>query len=375
MSKLLFVVAEDWYFVSHRLSLAQAAARAGFDVAVATRVGPEAAVLAASGLRIFPLQRFERAGRNPWREMNAIVELFRIYRSWRPDVVHHVALKPVIYGSIAAYLTGVTARVNALAGLGFIFSSTSIRARLLRLVVRPLLAGVLRGERCRVILQNPDDVTVMSHAGIAPKTIRLIKGAGVDPLRFDVRPEPLGPPLVILAGRLLWDKGIGDFVKVAQELRKAGIEARFALVGDSDPANPAAVSIRQLETWHKSGDIEWWGRQKNMPEVFSMATIVCLPSTYGEGVPKVLIEAAACGKPLVAYDVPGCREIVRDGYNGALLPPGDLNGLGAAIRRLLADAELRAAMGQRSRQLAVGEFSDASVHARTLEVYGELLAA
>jgi glycosyltransferase involved in cell wall biosynthesis len=372
--KLLFVATEDWYFVSHRLSLAQAAARAGFDVAVATRVGPEAGGLAASGLRVFPLCQLERAGKKPWRELRAIAELYGIYRDWRPDLVHHVALKPVLYGSIAAYLAGVRAKINALAGLGYVFSSASAKARLLRKFIRPLLTLVLRGKGCRVILQNPDDVKVLAGLGVAQGRIRLIKGAGVDPVRFDVRPVNTERPRVILAARMLWDKGVADFVEVARALRAAKVDATFVLVGDTDPANPSAVPRHQLEAWNEVGDIEWWGRRSDMPEVLGMATIVCLLSTYGEGVPKVLIEAASCGKPLVAYDVPGCREIVHDGENGVLLPAGDVAGVAAALQRLIGDPELRAAMGRLSRELAVGEFSEAVVHARTLDVYRELLA-
>lgn len=374
--RLMFVVTEDWYFVSHRLDLARAAARAGFDVAVATRVGRAAAPLASSGLEVVPLSRMSRIGRNPWREMRAIGELLGIYRSWRPDIVHHVALKPVIYGSIAARLAGVPTKVNALAGLGFIFSSASPRARLLRLLIRPLLAFVLRGGRGRVILQNPDDIAALSGAGlVAPETVRLIKGAGVDTVRFPAMPFPPGRPLVVLASRMLWNKGVGDFVALARMSRAAGVDARFALVGESDAGNPAAVPERQLEEWRRSGDVEWWGRRDDMPEVFGMASLVCLPSTYGEGVPKALIEAASCGRPVVAYDVPGCREIVRDGENGFLLTPGDVAGMAAVVARLLADADLRADMGRKSRAIACDEFSDVVVHARTLEVYRELLGS
>ncbi len=372
--KLLFVVTEDWYFVSHRLRLAQAAASSGFDVAVAARVGPEAEVLAASGLRIFPLRRLERAGKSPWRELWAIAELYGIYREWRPDLVHHVALKPVLYGGIAAYFAGVSARVSALAGLGYVFSSASVKARFLRQFICPLLSIVLRGQGCRVILQNPDDVRVLTRLGVAQERIRLIKGAGVDLVRFSDRPLKTERPHIILAARMLWDKGVADFVEVARTLRSAKVDAAFVLVGDADTDNPSSVPRHQLEAWHEAGDIEWWGRRSDMPEVFGMATVVCLLSIYGEGVPKVLIEAAACGKPLVAYDVPGCREIVHDGDNGFLLPAGDVLGVTVALKRLIGDPELRAAMGLQSRQLAVGEFSEAAVHARTLDIYGEILS-
>jgi glycosyltransferase involved in cell wall biosynthesis len=372
--RLLFVVTEDWYFVSHRLGLAMTAARAGYEVAVATRLGREAGRLASSGLTVIPLTQMSRGGGNPWREIRAIVELVRVYRAWRPDIVHHVAFKPVIYGGIAASLAGVRVRVNALAGLGFMFSSASARARLFRLLARPLLAFVLRGGHGRVILQNPDDFSALSSSGVIDRAdVRLIRGAGVDTERFAAVPLPPGRPVVVLASRMLWSKGVGDFVAAARSLRAAGVDACFALVGESDAGNPAAVPEYQLEEWRRSGDVEWWGRRDDMPQVFGAAAIVCLPSTYGEGVPKALIEAASCGRPLVAYDVPGSREIVRDGQNGILVPPGDVVAFAAAVGRLLADAALRAAMGERARQIALGEFSDAIVQAATLDVYREVL--
>jgi glycosyltransferase involved in cell wall biosynthesis len=371
--RLLFVVTEDWYFVSHRLRLAQAAVAAGFDVAVASRITREGATLAASGLEIIPLARLLRAGRNPWGEALAILELRQVYQAWRPDIIHHVAMKPVIYGSLAARLTDVSAVVNALAGLGFVFSSSSVKGRLLRGVIRPLLRLVLKTDRSRVILQNPDDAQALVGTDlVAAERVRLIRGAGVELERFRVRPEPADRPLVILAGRMLWNKGVGDFVEVARCLREAGSDARFALVGGSDSGNPAAVPDERLAAWDRAGHVEWWGRRDDMPDVFAQAMVVCLPSTYGEGVPKVLIEAAACGRPIVAYDIPGCREIVRHGENGLLVRPGDRAALAAAIRALLSDPRLRAQMGSRGREIAESEFSESLIFAQTLAVYREL---
>lgn len=371
--RLLFVVTEDWYFVTHRLRLAQAAVAAGFHVAVATRITREKATLAASGLEVIPLAKLLRSSRNPYHEVQAILELRRVYRSWRPDIVHHVAMKPVIYGSLAARMTGVSAVVNALAGMGFVFSTRSFNASLLRGMIRPLLGLVLGGDRSRVILQNPDDSMALIRAGlVATNHVRLIKGAGVDPDRFKVRPEPHGRPIVILAGRMLWNKGVGDFVEISRFLRATGIDARFVLVGENDPGNPASVPEEQLSVWDRAGYIERWGRHDDMPEVFMQASIVCLPSTYGEGVPKVLIEAAACGRPIVAYDIQGCREIVRQGENGLLVCSGDVAGFAAAIRLLLSDAHLREKMGNRGREIVLKEFSETLVFKQTLQVYHEL---
>lgn len=371
--RLMFVVTEDWYFVSHRLRLAQAASSAGFEVAVATRIGREAGTLEASGLHVVALEKLSRTSRNPWHEAQAILELCRIYASWQPDIVHHVAIKPVIYGSLAARMVGLHAVVNALAGLGFVFSSGTFKAQLLRILVRPLLKLALGGSRSRVILQNPDDSRALADLGlVASNRIRLIRGAGVDLEKFSAGAMPHGRPIVILAARMLWDKGVGAFVDVARALQEGGIDARFVLAGESDPGNPAAVPETQLAQWRSAGVVEWWGRCIDMPDVFHQTSIVCLPTTYGEGIPKVLIEAAACGRPIVAYDVPGCREIVRNGENGFLVPRGDVAGLAFAVSTLLADSDLRASMGRKGREIAVEEFSEALVVAQTLDIYREL---
>ena len=369
--KLLIVVTEDWYFVSHRLGLAKAAQRSGFDVGVAIRLGSFSDVLLKSGLHIIPLKKLSRESRNPFREMAAVMELFNIYRTWRPDIVHHVTFKPVIYGTIAALLAGNIFRINALAGLGFVFSSKSFKASLLRKFVKPLLTLLLRGSRSLVILQNRDDVSLLMRIGVRESAIRLIRGAGVNLDVYTTDTVSSYPPIVMLASRLIWDKGVGDFVRIARIIKKEQKFVRFVLVGDSDSANPSAVPRSQLEEWHESGDIEWWGYREDMPEVYRMATVVCLPSTYGEGIPKTLIEAAACGKPLVSYDVPGCREIVLDGYNGFLVKPDDLLAMVEALRVLLSNEGLRSTMGVRSRKLAETDFSDTLVYDQTLAVYRE----
>ncbi|HUW36076.1 MAG TPA: glycosyltransferase family 4 protein [Rhodocyclaceae bacterium] len=374
MAKLLFLVAEDWYFCSHRLPLARAAKAAGYEVVVATRVGTHADAITAEGFKLVAIG-LRRSGRNPWREFRAILEIAGIYRRERPDLVHHVALKPVLYGAIAARLARVPAVVNALAGLGFVFASASLKARLLR----PWVVGALRlsidAKGSALIVQNPDDRKMLVEGGVvAAARVRLIRGSGVDIRRFAPTPEPGGTPLVMLPSRLLWDKGVGEFVAAARLLRERGVEARFVLVGDSDPETSAAIPVGQLQAWQSVGAVEWWGRQTtwDMPAVLGSSHVVCLPSYRGEGLPKVLLEAAACGRPLVATDVPGCREIVIDGGNGLLVPPRDAPALADAIGRLLADPDLRAAMGRRGRELVEAQFSEERVVAQTLALYREL---
>lgn len=372
--RLLFVVAEDWYFCSHRLHIAVAARQAGYDVAVATRVGRDAARIEAAGLRVHPIG-LARGGLNPWRELASFLELLRVYRRERPDLAHHVAVKPVIYGSLAARLSGVPRVVNALAGLGFLFSSASLKARLLRPLATAAYRLLLGGRGRLLILQNPDDRDLFVARGLAPAaSIRLIRGSGVDTARFCARPESAGAPLVVLPARLLRDKGVVEFVAAARLLRARGIDARFALVGAADPQNPASLAPAQIEAWRAEGVVEVWGQCDDMPEVYAQSALVCLPS-YREGLPKALLEAASCGRAIVATDVPGCREIVAHGDNGLLVPPRDAAALAEAMATLLGDAAMRARMGARGRERAIAEFADGRVAEATLAVYRELLAA
>ncbi len=369
--KLLFLVTEDWYFCSHRLPPARAAQAAGYDIIVATRVGSRGADIAAEGFKLVPLD-LQRRSRNPLRELAAIAQIVKIYLRERPDVVHHVALKPVLYGSLAAYLVRGPAVVNALAGMGFLFSSSTRLASVLRAVVSRFFRLLLNSGRNLLILQNPDDEAMLVNAGlVAAQRVRLIRGSGVDVQRFAPTPEAQTTPVVMLPSRMLWDKGVGEFVEAARLLRARGAAARFVLVGNGDPDNPASISDGQLKAWHDSGVVESWGHCSNMPATLAQAHIVCLPS-YREGLPKVLLEAAACGRALIATDAPGCREIVRHAENGLLVPLRDAAGLANAIERLLGDADLRRTMGQQGRRMVESEFSEAKVAEQTLAVYREL---
>jgi len=370
--RLLYLVTEDWYFCSHRLPLGIAAREHGFDVTVATRVQRHAESIRAAGLKLVPLQ-WARHGHNPFEELNALREVIRVYRRERPDVVHHVAIKPVLYGSIAARITGTPAVINAIAGLGYLESSNDLRARLLRRVVETGYHLLLDHPNNRLIVQNPDDQSALVERKIIDAAhIALIRGSGVDVTRFTPAPEPGGTPLVVLPARLLRDKGVIEFVAAARMLREQGVPARFALVGEPDPKHPAAISRAALERWQADGVVETWGWREDMAEVFQRCHLVCLPS-YREGLPKALLEAAACERAIVTCDVPGCREVVRDGDNGLLVPSRDAASLAAALRRLLQDPALRQRMARRGRERAVEEFSVERVVADTLKVYRECL--
>ena len=370
--RLLLLVTEDWHFWSHRIDLACAARRAGFEVFVATRVAAHADRIRAAGLTVCPLRRLRR-GAPSVRDLAAVLEITQLYRRVRPDVVHPIAVKPVVYGSWAARLARVPRIVNAIAGLGSSFIGTVTGAGLLRATMKRVLRSALATPGSRVIFQNRDDLNYFMQSGILGQTPALIiPGAGVDLSLFSASPEPTGTPVVMLAARLLWDKGVGEFVGAARVLADRRIDARFVLVGMVDPRNPTGIPEDQLRAWQAEGVVEWWGHRDDMPRTLRAANLIVLPS-YREGFPKVLLEAAASGRAVVATDVPGCREIVRHGENGYLVPSRDAESLAAAIAALVQDPVRRAEAGLRGREIAVSEFSSDRIAHDTLVVYRELL--
>jgi len=370
--KLLFFVTEDWYFCSHRLELAVAAQEAGYDVAVVTRERQHGEMIREAGIRLIPIE-MSRGGTRFRGEVRSFREVHRIYRRERPDLVSHIAIKPILYGTAAARLAGTQGIVNTFTGLGLLFSSDHARARAFRPVLRLLLRGLLHSRRVMAIFQNPDDASVLQKA-IMPGQSALIPGSGVDTSRFVASPEPPETPVVVLASRLLWQKGLREFVEAARLLRREGTQARFAVVGKTDPENANTIPTEQMSRWQEEGAIEWWGFRDDMPAVYANSHIACLPSYYGEGVPKALIEAASCGRAIVTTDVPGCREVVADGENGFLVPARDSVALAAALRRLIVDPDLRSRMGQVGRQRAVSEFAIDRVISATLDVYRQSLS-
>jgi glycosyltransferase involved in cell wall biosynthesis len=371
--RLLFVVTEDWYFASHRLELARAARSAGFEVALATRVSSFAKQIESAGIQLFPLRYMRRSSRNPWIELRAVAELTAVYRAWRPAITHHVAAKPVIYGGLAARAAQVPAVVNALAGLGYAFASSRRSARLLRPLMLVAYRIALQHSHARLIVQNPEDAAVVIGNRLAlPSAVRCVRGSGVDTSKFTPSPEPSGPTTFMLAARMLWDKGVGEFIEAARMLRGRGVAARFVLVGDADPENPAAIARTELQRWQDEGTVEWWGHRSDMAEVFRSTHVVCLPS-YREGLPKVLLEAAACGRPLIAADVPGCREIAIHGESALLVPPRDARRLADAMEALAADPKLRQRLGNCGNRMVRDGFTVGLVNAEMIEIYRELL--
>lgn len=367
MKRLLFFVTEDWYFCSHRLPLAQAALAAGYRVSVVTRVQAHGEIITRAGLNLIPFEN-ARAGLNPLVELGTLVRLVALYRRERPDIVHHVALKPVVYGSIAAWLVRVPEVINALAGMGWLFTSASGLARWLKPIVRGVLGVLLR--RGTSLVQNPDDGRLLQELGVSSSGIRLIPGSGVDLATYRFSPERLGPVTIVLPARLLWPKGVGEFVEAARILRRRGVTAQFILAGAPDDANPSAVPTAEIQRWVSEGIVAHLGWTDDMPRVFAESHIVCLPSYYGEGIPKALIEAAAAGRPIVTTDMPGCREIVHHEENGLLVPTRDATAVADALQRLIETPALRERFGRRGRERAEQEFGIDAIVRQTLALYG-----
>lgn len=346
---LLYVVTEDWYFLSHRLPMARAARDAGFRVAVATRVGDGGAAIAAEGFELIPLGMTRRS-RGLGAEMAAIAELLRLYRRLRPAVVHHIALKAAVYGSLAARLAGVPAVINSVAGLGYAFIGRELKARLLKIGMLAAFRILFRGRNRWLVVQNQDDYALFVGSGMtaADRTV-IIRGSGVDTDAFHPSPEAAAPLRAALVARMLWDKGVGEAVEAARLLRQWHVPLRLVLVGGPDPANPKSIAEAQLRQWQEEGLVEWWGHRQDIASVWEQCAVGVLPS-YREGLPKSLLEAAACGRPLVATDVPGCRELVRDDANGLLVPAQDALALAQALKRLAEDAGLRSRLGAQARR-------------------------
>lgn len=373
--RLAFVVTEDWYFWSHRAALARAAVDAGYDVSVVTRVTDHGDRIEALGLRLVPWE-VERGAVGLSGELGAFRSLVRALRDIKPDLVHNVALKPVVFGSLAARLAGCRRVVNALAGLGFVFSSQSARARRLRLPLRVALRLALAGRASRVIVQNPEDGGWLRGIGVPAERLHLIRGAGVDIERFSPAPEPSQPPFVVtMVSRMLKNKGVDTMVACGRLLRQKGEPVEIRLVGPPDPGNLGSLTEDELQALNDEGVVRWEGPREDIPAVWQEAHVAALPSTYGEGLPKSLLEAAAAGRPIIATDLPGCREIAREDETALVVPPDDPPAVADAILRLAADGELRRRLGARARAMAENEFADAIIIGAVLALYEDLLNA
>ncbi len=345
---------------------------AGHEVIIVAREREQGEHIRAAGLRFINLD-FVRRSINLLTELRQIRRIVMIYRRERPDLVHHVSPKPILYGTIAALLAGVPAIVNAPVGMGYVFSSNDWRARLLRPFVRMAYRFLANPRRSRVVFENADDLkSFVNWRAVRASDAVLIRGAGVDLNQFRPTERKNSTPAIALVARMLRDKGVTEYVAAAHQLHDEGVVARFLLVGVPDPMNPTSIPLETLETWHGTKGVEWLGWCDDIPGLLKKIDVMCLPS-YREGLPKTLIEAAACGLPIVTTDTPGCREVVRHGDNGFLVPVGDVSQLAEALKLLIQNPELRDRMGERGVAIAAEEFSSDRVIAETLNLYEKLL--
>jgi glycosyltransferase involved in cell wall biosynthesis len=371
MKRVLLCANTDWYLYNFRLALARFLRQEGLEVVLVSPPGAYTAALEADGFQWIHWD-VGRKSMLPWQELPALMHLVSIYRQIQPDLVHHHTIKPVLYGSLAARLAGVPRMINSITGRGYIFLGEGPRARMLRLLVSPIYRLALNPSYNTVIFENRVDRDYfIQHRLVPASQTRLIEGVGVDPERYQPFKEPPGPPVVVLAARMLWDKGVGVFVEAARILKHAHPKTRFVLTGIPDPGNPSSIPEEVLQDWHHAGIVEWWGWQANMPAVYQQCHIVTLPTFYGEGVPTTLLEAAACARPLVTTDTPGCDQVVTEGVNGFRVPPNDAQALAQALERLLVDPGLRGRMGQASRELVLQKFTHEHINHATYAVYKE----
>lgn len=367
--KIVLLANTDWYLYNFRLPLAEALRDHGHEVVLVSPPGRYSAALVERGFEwiSFPMSR---RGGNPADEARTVARLARLYREIRPDIVHHFTLKCALYGSVAARLAGVRGVVNAIAGLGYVFSDRSAKARVLKLAVRAAALVALRGTQ--VIFQNREDSRALASA--CGDRVTVVPGSGVDVAKFAPGAGG-GGRTVLLASRLLRSKGIAEYVDAAAIVRREIPDARFLLAGEPDEGNPTSVTPEEVERIRRFGDVELLGHREDMSALLAGVDVVVLPTTYGEGVPRILVEAAASGKALVTTDRPGCRDIVRNGRNGFTVPVKDSGALARAIRMLMLDDELRESMSRESRALAVSSFSEPRVIAETMSVYARAVGA
>jgi glycosyltransferase involved in cell wall biosynthesis len=366
--KIILSANTDWYLYNFRQAQARFLRERGAEMLLVSPAGEYAAPLQAAGYRWLPVD-YSRSGMNPFREIRAILQLTRIYRREHPDLVHHFTIKSVLYGSLAARLAAVPVVINGVTGLGYVFGEGGWKRRLLRGFIQGCYRLALSGTQA--VFDNEEDRQFfirnrMTTAGAS----HVVRSAGVDVEVYRPTPEPAGTPIVVYVGRMLWDKGIAELVEAARLLKQEAIPARIALIGLPDPGNPSSIPEEQLRAWDAGGAVEYWGWRDNMARVLAEAHIFCLPS-YREGLPTTIIEASASGRPVVAADGPGCRDAVRPGETGLLVPVKDAPALAAALKTLLLDPALRQKMGAAGRSLVEAEFSTKRVNEDTIRIYAQ----
>jgi glycosyltransferase involved in cell wall biosynthesis len=377
MARILFVVTEDWFFCSHFLPMARAAIAAGHTVTVATRVKDHGAQIEATGAAVIPVET-GRAALGPAALIGAVQGLRAVIAADRPDIVHLIALRAIAVGGLAARLAGVPRRVVAVTGLGLIGAGRGVRAHAARAAIRAFIRWVVDGPQTHFLFENPSDPATLGLGARERSRITIVGGAGIDPARFPESPLPSASPLrVALVARMLWSKGVDTAVEAVTHARAGGADVTLDLYGAPDPENPRAIPLATLEAYGAREGVRWHGAvaQADVPAVYAAHHVALLPSRGGEGLPRTLLEGAAAGRALVTTDVPGCRDLVRDGVEGCVVPPDNVAALSAALGRLAADPARVAAMGARARARVLDGYTVEAVGRAIVALYGRLLAS
>ena len=367
--RVLLVANTAWYLYNFRRTLARSIAAQGFEPVFVAPSGEYSQLLEKEGFR-FQSFKLDRSGVNAFQEFSTLFALYQIYRKEMPVLVHHFTIKCILLGTLAAFFARVPATVNAITGIGHFLLGDNLRARMIRKPVTLIYRFLMKLPGVKLIFQNPDDLQVFKSLQIATdQQSYLIRSSGVDLKHFSpVSNEANESPVILFGGRLLAEKGIREFFAASAYLNASGVRAKFRVAGGRDSGNPSSISDIELAEWKTHPFITFLGHQENMVQALAEADIVVLPS-YREGVPKILLEAAAMQKAIVATDVPGCREIVEDGVNGTLVPAKNSIALAKAIEELILNVELRNKMGQAGRNKVMMEFDDGVIADQTIAIY------
>ena len=372
--KIVYVVNEAGFFFSHRLRLALEAKSRGADVTLICAANTGEYMASKHNLKVLTVP-LSRSGVNPFAELRTFFGLFRLYRRLKPDLVHHVTIKPVVYGTLAARLASVSGVVNSIPGLGFVFTRRGTKAALRRYFVTKLYRFALSHPNMRVIFQNREDQQAFANSKVISRDQAvMIRGSGVDLNEFPASPEPPTQTIVfVLISRMLRDKGVSEFVEAARKVRAIYPGWDFWLVGDVDPGNPSSLTVDELMAWDKADVVHWLGQRDDVAEILRLSHVLVLPSYYREGLPKILLEAAASQRAIIASRVAGCLEIVTDGVTGLAVAPRDVEDLAGAMVRLGNDPDLRGRLARAARSKAEAIFRVEDVVSDTFFVYQQLL--
>jgi glycosyltransferase involved in cell wall biosynthesis len=372
-ARLLYVVTEDWYFLSHRLPMARAAKAAGYEVHVATRFGKGREEIEKEGFATHPLS-WQRGSISGWHSLRGVIELREVLNKVRPEIQHNIALKPVLLGSVAALGVPGIKLVNSLTGLGTLFIGNHGTSGTTRNLVRRALKALLGRKGTVTVVQNPDDRRFVLELGVPEGAVLTIPGSGVDIEHLKPMPEPPPPVVAAYAGRMLADKGVLTLIEAFSLATSRGTPLQLLLAGDTDKENPGSLAPEQLREFASAFGIRWLGHVADIRDVWEKAHFAVLAS-YREGLPKSLLEAAACGRPMVATDTTGCREIAIDGKTALTVPVNDAPALAEAMTKMASDPEMRARFGKAARELVEEKFSSEAIGKATVALYESLAPA